>query len=561
MSNLEKYELMYLRLLSVFSLVAFVGAAIYGILLGTSYYLIYTLIFLAVFNIFNIIKFLIVRKGLLTKHSSLFVVFRGIEILFILVCMFTLKDAFQWANMLLFLPIVTTALLRGTRESIKLTFFTYVFHSIAFYLAVNYNPEFASYSRTFLADTVFFLFFYCIPAVFAILCGMIHNDNMRNFNVIADLHEHLKEKYKQLEFTQNEVSTHYERLKEVNAKLEVSNENLARSVAQLYTLQRMSQAISTVFDIDQLLYMVNDAIIGVMGVDYSTIALVDKSSGRLKVHTTNLQDDDELVTMQDNLNSGIVLETLNSKKTYMDSHVADSRYNFIYQRSIKSLAIVPIVSKSKKMGVVIIEKKVEDAFVEESVNFLDMVSQQIGIALENAELYSEMKELAMRDCLTGVYNRLYFREYIKTAVEDARKNNYNLSLCIFDIDSFKKFNDTYGHLFGDKVIAEIANLVKKYLRKGDLIARYGGEEFVICLPRTSLKEAYEKIEELRLAINRHEISEDSICAFITASFGVASFPECASSEIDLIKSADYALYIAKSTGRNCVVLSNPIKIM
>jgi len=121
-----------------------------------------------------------------------------------------------------------------------------------------------------------------------------------------------------------------------------------------------------------------------------------------------------------------------------------------------------------------------------------------------------------------------------------------------DIDHFKRFNDTFGHLFGDKVLKHIAHLMKKSLRSGDIIARYGGEEFVILLPRTSVKEAYDKVERLRNIVAKTTIKDELVEASVTVSFGVSSYPEFANTESELLKTADNALYDAKESGRNCV---------
>jgi diguanylate cyclase (GGDEF)-like protein len=113
----------------------------------------------------------------------------------------------------------------------------------------------------------------------------------------------------------------------------------------------------------------------------------------------------------------------------------------------------------------------------------------------------------------------------------------------------------FGHLFGDKVLSRIATLIKKSLRSDDVIARYGGEEFVILLPRTGIKEAYYKVERLRELIAKTSITDGTVTSSVTVSFGVSSYPELSSSESELLKMADDALYDAKESGRNCVKIA------
>ena len=202
---------------------------------------------------------------------------------------------------------------------------------------------------------------------------------------------------------------------------------------------------------------------------------------------------------------------------------------------------------------ILVEHTLSNAFDSENVRFLRIIAQQVGIVMENAELYVKMKEMARKDGLTGIYNRQYFQERLQFEFKEAQKNGWPLSLVIYDIDHFKKFNDMYGHLFGDKVLKSVAEVVASTLRKEDMIARYGGEEFTILLPRTSLDEAYEKVETLRKMISRHVIEDNLISVSVTASFGVSTFDECALTENDLVRTADDALYEAKAAGRNCVM--------
>jgi diguanylate cyclase (GGDEF)-like protein len=219
---------------------------------------------------------------------------------------------------------------------------------------------------------------------------------------------------------------------------------------------------------------------------------------------------------------------------------------------------IPLTTSSRKFGLILVEHTFNNTFDEDNVRFLNIIAQQVGIVMENAELYYQMKEVARRDGLTGIYNRQYFQECLENEFKEAKKNNYPLSLAIFDVDYFKKFNDTYGHMFGDKVLMSTVDVVKAELRKNDMIARFGGEEFIILLPRTNLADALEKVESLRKKISENVIEDNLISASVTASFGISSFDECAFNENDLVKTADNALYDAKAAGRNCVMVAKKL---
>ena len=141
----------------------------------------------------------------------------------------------------------------------------------------------------------------------------------------------------------------------------------------------------------------------------------------------------------------------------------------------------------------------------------------------------------------------------------ARQQGYEVSIIFFDIYDFKIYNDTYGHQFGDMILQSIALAVKDSVRKDDVVARFGGEEFIILLPYTGKEVAYEKAEELRRKISELVICDqnNNVASSVSVSMGVSTFPTLAKNEIELLNSADKALYAAKERGKNCVSLAQP----
>jgi len=365
--------------------------------------------------------------------------------------------------------------------------------------------------------------------------------------------EQFNERYQMLKSEMDEIIRKYSSLITNSDKLEKSNKSLSKSIAEFYTLNQISQAIGSILDTKELLKQLNDIILGVVGGSYSSVILYDEESGRLKVHTTNVTDPNELATLTDNINCSILQDVLMKGECLLESNVDYYQYLFTCGRNINSLMCIPLTTSSRKFGLVLVEHTMNNAFDNENVRFLRIIAQQVGIVMENAELYLKMKEMARKDGLTGIYNRQYFQERLQAEFKEAQKNGWPLSLVMYDIDHFKKFNDMYGHLFGDKVLKSVAEVVASTLRKGDVLARFGGEEFTILLPQTSLDEAYEKVEMLRKLISEHVINDNLISVSVTASFGISSYDECALSENELIRTADDALYEAKASGRNCVM--------
>ncbi len=409
------------------------------------------------------------------------------------------------------------------------------------------------------------IFKLCIAIMIASLCGVIFREMSLKETENKKLYIELQERYEQLASAQEQVLSRNKQLvdtnkalEDANVMMEESNKRLTASIAEFYTLQEIGRVIGSIFDIQELLGHVNDIIIGVMGVNNSIVLTYNEDKEKFKVNTTNIKEHSDLIIINDNINCEVLFDCLKEKKPIMENFADSDTYPFIKNREVKSLICVPLSTKSRKFGMVIVEHKYFNAFDENNLRLLTVIGQQVGIGMENASLYQQMHEMATIDGLTQVYNRLYFQERLLKEFSDARENNYKLSLAIFDIDHFKKFNDTYGHMFGDKVLKNIAQLVKKSIRSRDIIARFGGEEFVLLFPRTSLEEAFEKVERLRKKIAGITIKDDVVAASVTVSFGVSCYPESSLTENELISRADDALYDAKSAGRNCAKVADYI---
>jgi diguanylate cyclase (GGDEF)-like protein len=176
-----------------------------------------------------------------------------------------------------------------------------------------------------------------------------------------------------------------------------------------------------------------------------------------------------------------------------------------------------------------------------------------------ARIYTGLKELSIRDGLTGLYNHTYFKTRLGEEVIRAARFDRPLSIILIDLDHFKSCNDTYGHTVGDDVLRGLAGLMKTNLRAVDIPARYGGEEFVILLPETGLGLAKEVAERLRWIVERHRFMLDHPKGplAVTLSGGVAAFDRARSTPDLLLDAADRALYKAKADGRNRICGAEP----
>lgn len=222
-----------------------------------------------------------------------------------------------------------------------------------------------------------------------------------------------------------------------------------------------------------------------------------------------------------------------------------------------SWAGAPIHFNGEVLAIISLEKEEADFFQPEHKDRLAAFAGQAAVALENARLFDEVRQLAMVDPLTAVFTRRRILELSTQEIERSRRYVHPMCLCMLDIDHFKQVNDTYGHLAGDIVLQSVIHNVRNVLRRTDQIGRYGGEEFLIMLPETEMVHAMIIAERIRNRIEKLPIPTKTATIHVTVSIGVSRFKEDLQGtpeEVlkDLIDQADQALYTAKEAGRNCI---------
>jgi diguanylate cyclase (GGDEF)-like protein len=219
---------------------------------------------------------------------------------------------------------------------------------------------------------------------------------------------------------------------------------------------------------------------------------------------------------------------------------------------------LPLVVDHHALGLILLGWQKNQQPEQCRLSFAALMAQQIALGLEKAQLYNQVKAMALSDGLTGLANRRNFDMFLEVELRRANSLKRSLSLIMFDLDRFKSYNDTYGHLTGDKLLAQVGQILRQNVRGIDLPARYGGEEFSIILPECSNAEAVAIAEKIRhsVEVSQFPDSQGSFSAHITASLGVATYnPLLASdppSKEQIIAIADKALYRAKEAGRNQV---------
>lgn len=215
---------------------------------------------------------------------------------------------------------------------------------------------------------------------------------------------------------------------------------------------------------------------------------------------------------------------------------------------------IPMIAQGETLGLFYLSTDQPEDLSQPKQHLARAVGEQVGLAIANLHLRESLHNQSMSDSLTGLFNRRYLEQTLDNEIARSQRHHYPVAVVMIDVDHFKSFNDQYGHDAGDVVLKEIAQVLKDSVRGSDIVCRYGGEELISVLPETSLIDAVAKAEELRIAIRRLNVTYGGqTLSRITASFGVAVFPDHGSHQAKVIQAADVALYQAKAAGRDRVM--------
>jgi diguanylate cyclase (GGDEF)-like protein/putative nucleotidyltransferase with HDIG domain len=220
--------------------------------------------------------------------------------------------------------------------------------------------------------------------------------------------------------------------------------------------------------------------------------------------------------------------------------------------------LFPIKSAERMIGILALgHKQAGNSFYPDEIGMVTKVVKQASIVIENAQLYAQAKERANMDELTGLFNHRYFHQRMDEEIARASRFGQVFSLLTIDLDFFKRYNDVYGHLYGDRILRITAERIKKSIRAIDLAFRYGGDEFVALLPQTSADNAFKVAERIRHSID-NEV--DYKGTPVTCSIGVAAWPTDGIMREEVVHASDVALYHAKQTGKNRVCLASEVDV-
>jgi diguanylate cyclase (GGDEF)-like protein len=381
-------------------------------------------------------------------------------------------------------------------------------------------------------------------------------------------------------------------------ELTKTRQELDRTKTELSILYEISNAMRTTLKLDEILYIILTGVTAHIGLGFNRamLFLVNEKEGMIEgkmgigpetgeeANRIWTEIEQEKKNLDDLINaykeSNVVVESgfnsqvrnlrfplgeqsggllslcvLDGMPLHLTRQTLESYQNDRVIQILKSdeLVMVPLKAKDKVNGLILADNFItKDPITKDDIRMLIMLSNQAGLAVENSQLYENTVIRSHSDYLTDLWNHGYFQFMLQKEIEKAKATQTPLSLIMIDIDDFKVYNDTLGHQAGDKILKELAILLKKQSRKMDYVCRYGGEEFTVILPQTDKKEAFLLAERLRSDIEKQVFTHEEILPKkkLTVSIGLACFPEDANTSSEIIAASDKRLYQAKHKGKN-----------
>jgi len=337
------------------------------------------------------------------------------------------------------------------------------------------------------------------------------------------------------------------------AALALENANLMKKLTEkvgyLTLIASINRSITSILQLDTLLkksaYLIRNA----FNYHYVCIGLIKGKNVILQGYSISNGSSPRNSIIP--AGEGIVGHVVKTRKRMIvDNILNDKKYKKGIADTMSEM-VIPIKRKGQILGVIDIGSKKEADFSDENAEIIEQVALQLGVAIENAKLYENLRESAFKDELTGLYNSRYTVGPMRNLIENARISNLPVTLIFLDLDHFKWVNDSFDHIVGSTLLKKVAQRIMRVIKKEGIGIRYGGDEYIIVLPGKTLKEGVELAELLRKRISgrKFKISKE-IYYRINASFGVSSFPEPAENIEELIRTADIAMYKVKELGRN-----------
>jgi diguanylate cyclase (GGDEF)-like protein/putative nucleotidyltransferase with HDIG domain len=336
----------------------------------------------------------------------------------------------------------------------------------------------------------------------------------------------------------------------VTMEKEYLSEQLKERETELSVINNCSAIVASSLNIQEIFGSFIEELKKIVDVSWASIVLVEEE-GLCCVALSSKEGSSyqvgEKIPMQSSGTGWVVTHKKPLVERDLSEQIRFSTGQNFYEQGMLSMVYLPLIAKGEVIGSLILASRKKDTYSQQHITTLEQLASQIAMPLENARLYAATEEKARVDELTGLLNRRSLDEMIDSEISRHSRYGGKFTLAILDLDSFKAFNDTKGHLAGDTLLGHVGSVIKNKIRNSDQAFRYGGDEFAILLPQTTIEAASQVTERVREAI---ESELDTGDINITASIGLASWPEDGMSHSDIIAAADLTLYRAKWSGGN-----------
>lgn len=390
-------------------------------------------------------------------------------------------------------------------------------------------------------------------------------------NWFVKLHiAHEKEKNKlifemsQIETNNTKLLEYQERVKTINEQINYQKFDLAKAYKELaqVNIEVSSQTevmkyMTSTFDILKSINVLTDAIMDVKKPKFCAI-YVDKNVYMNEFGSCIIKTN--YSSLQRRLNKEIesIFGNLNSENNEIIYDEDLKKFKFIGDANINAIAVMPFIDGDRMYGMMLVGSD-DRKFFSKGLGYFENCIVEFNVAVNRTRLYLQMQDMARKDGLTGIYNRIYFNELFENAISDTKRRNKPIAVAMFDIDKFKSVNDTYGHIAGDMVIKMVANAGQKYAdRHGGFTCRYGGEEFLLVLPDYDENMALPILEKLHNEIKNTRVKYNDMEIDVNVCIGLTSYPNLCNEPKFLVSRADNAMYYGKKNGRGRLIVDGPM---
>ena len=338
----------------------------------------------------------------------------------------------------------------------------------------------------------------------------------------------------------------------VSLEREYYHEELRKREKELALINRLSSIMSSSLDIHEVYDGFISGLKEVVDINFAAIALIEENMVSISAMLSEvgaIWNVGDVIPSKSTATEWVVKQ----KKSFYEpdlsiDRVFDTGEKYLRQ-GLRSIVYLPLIVKNEGIGSLILSSRNPQAYSREQVDLLERLTAQIATSIDNTQLYARAEHRARVDELTGLFNRRHFDEVLLREIQRHSRLGSSFSVAFIDIDLFKSYNDISGHAAGDRLLKQIAQVIKSTIRGIDVAFRYGGDEFAVIISHTNVDDAWNVAERMRAR------TAESLLVNVTMSIGLASWPNDGLSADELIKASDTALYHAKRTGgnRTCVI--------